>query len=137
MAVTAQGTTLKFTPQGGEQVTVGKVISIGEIGGDSQEIDVTTLDSQGGYREYAQGYKDAGSLAVQGYHDKSDAGQAALQGAFDTGKAGAVEIAFSDGAKATFSAYVKRYALGAAKVDGAVGFSVTLRITGKVSYTTT
>ena len=80
MAVTAQGTTLKFTPQGGEQVTVGKVVSIGEIGGDSQEIDVTTLDSQGGYREYAQGYKDAGSLAVQGYHDKSDAGQAALQG---------------------------------------------------------
>ena len=36
MAVTAQGTTLKFTPQGGEQVTVGKVVSIGEIGGDSQ-----------------------------------------------------------------------------------------------------
>ena len=74
---------------------------------------------------------------LRDFAGQSTAGQAALQGAFDTGKAGAVEIAFSDGAKATFSAYVKRYALGAAKVDGAVGFSVTLRITGKVSYTTT
>lgn len=135
MAVTAQGTTLKFTPQDGEEVTVGKVVSIGEIGGDSQEIDVTTLDSQGGYREYAQGYKDAGSLAVQGYHDGTDAGQAALQAAFDSGEAGAVEIVFSDGATASFSAFVKRYALGAAKVDGAVGFSATLRITGKVTFT--
>ena len=133
MAVTAQGTTLKFTPQGGEQVTVGKVVSIGEIGGDSQEIDVTTLDSQGGYREYAQGYKDAGSLAVQGYHDKSDAGQAALIAAYASGAEQACEIAFPDGTTVTFQAFVKGYTIGAAEVDQAVAFGAKLRVTGAVT----
>ena len=66
MAVTAQGTTLKFTPQGGEQVTVGKVVSIGEIGGDSQEIDVTTLDSQGGISGIRPGIQGRGQSGGAG-----------------------------------------------------------------------
>ena len=60
MAIRAQGTTLKFTPKGKTQVTVGMLRSVGEIASDSEEIDVTTLDSTGGYREYVQGLRDAG-----------------------------------------------------------------------------
>ena len=134
MAVSAYGTTLKFTPDGGAQTTVGRLTAIGEVKPDSEEIDVTTLDSAGGYREYAQGYRDAGALTVEGFHDRGDAGQAAIRAAYETGKAGAVAITFPDGAQATFTAYVKSYALGAAKVDGAVGFSATFRITGAVTY---
>lgn len=134
MAVSAYGTTLKFTPSGGTQTTVGRLTAIGEVKPDSEEIDVTTLDSAGGYREYAQGYRDAGALTVEGFHDRGDAGQAAIRAAYDAGSAGGVAIIFPDGAQATFSAYVKSYSLGAAKVDGAVGFSATFRITGKVTY---
>ncbi len=134
MAVSAYGTTLKFTPSGGAQTTVGRLTAIGEVKPDSEEIDVTTLDSAGGYREYAQGYRDAGALTVEGFHDRGDAGQAAIRAAYDAGSAGGVAIIFPDGAQATFSAYVKSYSLGAAKVDGAVGFSATFRITGKVTY---
>lgn len=134
MAVSAYGTTLKFTPDGGVQTTVGRLSAIGEVKPDSEEIDVTTLDSADGYREYQQGYRDAGALTVEGFHDRDDVGQAAIRAAYDTGCAGYVEIAFPDGAKAEFSAYVKSYSLGAAKVDGAVGFSATFRITGKVVY---
>ena len=105
MAIRAQGTTLKFTPKGKTQVTVGMLRSVGEIAPDSEEIDVTTLDSTGGYREYVQGLRDAG----------------------------AVEVGFPDGSKATFNAFVKGYTLGAAEVDGAVGFGAVLRITGGVT----
>ena len=119
MAIRAQGTTLKFTPKGKTQVTVGMLRSVGEIASDSEEIDVTTLDSTGGYREYVQGLRDAG--------------QKALREAYASGDAGAVEVGFPDGSKATFNAFVKGYTLGAAEVDGAVGFGAVLRITGGVT----
>ena len=75
MAIRAQGTTLKFTPKGKTQVTVGMLRSVGEIAPDSEEIDVTTLDSTGGYREYMQGWRDAGTIAVNGFFDSGNAGQ--------------------------------------------------------------
>lgn len=133
MATKAHGTIFKFTPQGGEQVTVGKLTSVGEIAPEAEELDVTTLDSEGGYREYLQGFKDAGELEVSGYHHKNDAGQTALRTAFDTSAPGKVEIAFPDGTKASFSAYVKSHSIGSAEVDGAIGFGATLRLTGRVT----
>ena len=50
MATSAQGTILKFTPSDGEQVTVGRLTSVGEIAPEAEAVDVTTLDSAGGYR---------------------------------------------------------------------------------------
>jgi predicted secreted protein len=136
MALSAHGTVLKFTPAGGAQVTVGRLTSIGEIAPDSEELDVTTLDAAGGYRAYIQGYKDAGTIAIEGFFDRGDAGQTALIGAYAAGKPGSAQILFPDGAGATFSAYVKGYSLGSAEVDGALGFAAQLRITGQVEYLT-
>ena len=133
MAINSNGTIFYFTPVGGQKVQVGRLTSIGELTPDSEEIDVTTLDSEGGYREYVQGYRDAGELAIEGYHASSDAGQRAMRAAYASGGAGIGEIMFPDGSGATFSAYVKSYTLGAAKVDGAVGFGAKLRLTGQVN----
>ena len=85
MAIRAQGTTLKFTPKDKTQVTVGMLRSVGEIAPDSEEIDVTTLDSTGGYREYVQGLRDAGEVELTGFHG-SDAGQKALREAYASGE---------------------------------------------------
>lgn len=134
MATKAQGTTLKFTPAGGAQATVGKLTSIGEIAPDSEAVDVTTLDSAGGYRESMQGLRDAGELELTGFYTSGDAGQRALRAAYDTGAAGAVEIGFTDGSRCAFNAYVKSYSVGSAEVDGAVGFGAVLRITGAVTF---
>lgn len=41
---------------------VGKVVSIGDIGGESEEVDVTALDSMA--REYELGFTDNGTLEV-------------------------------------------------------------------------
>ena len=129
----ALGTTLSFTPAGGNAVPVGRLSSIGEIRADSEELDVTTLDSAGGCREYIQGFRDAGELEVSGFHDAGNAGQAALRAAYATGEAGGVAIAFPDGTAVSFNAYVKRHSIGAAKVDGAVGFGAVFRVTGAVT----
>jgi len=127
----ALGTTITFNSE-----TIGALTSIGEITPDSEELDATTLDSQGGYREFLQGFKDSGEVTLSGYYDKDDDGQQALITGYGNGEAKAVAIAFPNSTGgATFQAYVKSFTLGAADVDGIVGFGATLRISGAVTPT--
>lgn len=128
MATKAQGTVFRFN-----KTVVGKLSSVGEIAPEAEELDVTTLDSAGGYREFLQGYRDSGSVEITGFHEKGDGGQAALRAAFDSGSAGDAVVEFPDGTVVSFRAFVKGYTLGAAEVDGAVGFGAELRITGAVT----
>ena len=134
-ATRSQGTTLKFTPAGGVQVNVGRLTSVGEIQSDSEAVDVTTLESAGGYREYIQGFRDAGEVELSGFHDAQDAGQTALRAAYDSGEIGAFEVDFPDGSKVDFSGFVKGHTVGSAEVDGAIGFGAVVRITGAVKMT--
>lgn len=134
-ATRSQGTTLKFTPAGGVQVSVGRLTSVGEIQSDSEAVDVTTLESAGGYREYIQGFRDAGEVELSGFHDAQDAGQTALRAAYDSGEIGAFEVDFPDGSKVDFSGFVKGHTVGSAEVDGAIGFGAVVRITGAVKMT--
>ena len=127
----ALGTTITFNAK-----TIGSLTSIGEITPDSEELDATTLDSQGGYREFLQGFKDSGEVTLSGYYDKADAGQQELITGYGNGEVKAVAIAFPNSTGgATFNAYVKSFTLGAADVDGIVGFGATLRISGAVTAT--
>ena len=125
----ALGTTIKFGSE-----FIGALTSIGEITPDSEELDATTLDSSDGYREFLQGFKDSGEVTLSGYYDKDDDGQQALITGYGNGEAKAVSIAFPNATGgATFQAYVKSFTLGAADVDGIVGFGATLRISGEVT----
>ena len=128
MATGAKGTILKYNG-----AVVGKLTAVGEIAPDSEELDVTTLDSAGGYREFLQGYRDSGTVELTGFHEKGDAGQAALRTAYESGAVGSVDVDFPDGTQVSFRAYVKSHTLGAAEVDGAVGFGAVLRVTGAVT----
>lgn len=134
-ATRSQGTTLKFTPENGTQVTVGRLSSVGEIAPEAEELDVTTLDSAGGYREFIQGFRDSGELEISGFHDGGDEGQKALRTAFESGASGRFEVAFPDGASVNFSGFVKGHSIGSAEVDGAIGFGAVIRISGAVSVT--
>ena len=136
MATTrSQGTTLKFTPDGGSELTVGRLTSVGEIAPEAEELDVTTLESTGGYREYMQGFRDSGELEISGYHDAADEGQKGLRSAFAGGRGGAFTVEFPDGTTVAFSGFIKSHTIGSAEVDGAIGFGATIRISGPVSVT--
>ena len=134
-ATRAQGTILKFTPAGGTQVVVGKLTSVGEIAPEAEEVDITTLESTGGYREYMQGFRDSGELEITGFHDADDAGQTALRTAFASGASGAFEVKFPDDTAVTFSGFIKSHTIGSAEVDGAIGFGAVIRISGAVTVT--
>lgn len=129
MATKSLGTTFTFNA-----TPVGTLSAISEITCDSELIDITTLESPDGCRQFMQGVRDAGEIRLTGFHVKGEAGQLALRSAYDTGAAGICCITFPDGVKATFPALVKSHALGAAQVDSAIAFTCVLRAVGKVVF---
>ena len=130
----AMGTTLSCTV-GNQTVTIGRLRAIGEIKADSDAVDVTTLDAPNGYKTYVQGYKDPGEVTVEGFHDSGNAGQSQLRSLYESGASIPFTVTFPDASAASFTAFVKAHALGAASVDGAVGFSAVLKLTGGVTVT--
>ena len=107
MATKSLGTTFTFTPAGGSAAKIGQLSAISELNCDSELIDVTTLSEQSGCRRFIQGARDAGEIRLTGFHLKT-------------------------GAAYTFPALVKSCSLGAAQVDGAIGFGCVLRVNGAV-----
>ena len=126
--VKALGTIITFNAK-----PIGGLNSIGEVSPSSDEIDVTTLDSANGYKEFLQGLKDSGELPLKGLLIKTDLGQAELRSGFTSGTASAVVITFPDETTVSFNAYVKSFTMGAAETNSAVGFGAVLRITGAVT----
>lgn len=130
-ATRALGTTLSkgtTTP-----VVIGGLTSIGGIEITADTIDVTTLESDGGYREFIGGFKDGGEVAIEGFFDPENAGQIAMQDSMDAGLAEDYIIAFptAPAAEWGFKAVVTSFKVGDADVDGQIAFGTTLKISGK------
>lgn len=131
--VRSVGTTLKI---GAESATtkVGGLTSIGGIEVSADTVDVTSLDTTGGYKEYLAGFKDAGEVSLEGYLDDADDGQAAVYAALNSGTVQKCEIAFPNGAKWTFDGIVAGFSTSASTED-AVTFSSTIRVSGNPTFT--
>lgn len=130
------GTTLTKTKSGTEQadLVVADLTSIGEIGLESDEIDVTTLDSTGGYKEFIAGFKDAGEVSLEGIIKSEDAMETMLALA----EAQSIEewtIETASGSTWVFDGFVKMFKEGEATVDGVRGFTASIRVSGKPEYT--
>jgi predicted secreted protein len=101
-------------------------------------IDVTTLDSVGGYKQTITGFKDGGEVGVEGFLNPSDQGQYALYTAFENGTTDSYQILFPSamGASWAFSGVVTAFETGAASAD-AVSFSATIKVSGKPTFAIT
>lgn len=133
MAQRASGTTISCQ-YNNTSVTIGCLRSISEIKADSESVDVTTLDSSGGYRVYTQGLKDLGEVTLEGFYDSTQTGQTTLRALYASGAVVPFTVTFPDSSTVTFSAFVKSHAVGAAEVDQVVGFTAVLRISGGVVF---
>lgn len=138
MATSGLSTTLTFVGAGtgsGEaaDIVIGSLTSIGEVGADADELEVTTLSTTGGYRKYIPGFKDAGEVALSGYLEANE-NQDEIITFFDSGKSLNAKIAFPSGANITFPCFVKSYKVGPAEIDSPVGFSASLRVTGSPTF---
>lgn len=129
--------------------SVGTIIKIGlnaiadlsSIGSPSitqEEIDVTTLDSDGGYREYIAGFKDPGEVAISGFFVPGDAGQSAIYAALESGDVQSFEIIYPAalGATWSFDGFVTAFNV-TTELEEAIGFEATIRVSGKPSLNTT
>lgn len=124
MATRALGTTLSKGA-----TLIGGLTEISGVDMSADTIDVTTLDSTGGYREFLAGFKDAGEVSVSGFFVPGDAGQVALNTAFGSGASDTYVITFpaSMGATWTFTALVTKLTTGAT-IEDPVSFEATLKV---------
>lgn len=118
---------------------IGGLTSIGGLELSSDTIDVTTLDSDGGYREFINGFKDAGEITVEGFFlGANDPGQQALYTLFESGASEEFEIVFpaETGASWEFTGIVTGYSTSA-DLEDPLAFSGTIKVSGKPTLTTT
>lgn len=132
MANRSLGTILKI----GESSSAVKVGGLTEIGGielSADTLDTTTLDSEGGYREFIGGFKDAGEVSLSGYLEISEAnGQKKMYDAFESGKVEEFAIEFPEAVKAkwTFDGIVTGFSTGTSLED-LISFEATIKVSGK------
>lgn len=125
--------TLKKAGDETEDTILKHVSSIGEVSIETEEIDVTTLDSPNGAKEYIQGAKDPGSMDVE--INNCDDGQVAkLQSLFDTGEVRDWLVTYPSGGKLPIKGYISNLTFGEATTDGLMTANITLRLSGEPKY---
>lgn len=128
--VRALGTTIS---KGAVPVLIGGLTSIGGIEITSETMDVTTLDSTGGYREFIGTFKDGGEVPLEGFFLFDNAGQTAMQASMDAGLAEAYTITLptTPAWAWTFNGVVTSFKVGDADLDGAIMFGTIIKVSGK------
>ena len=125
--------TLKKEGQTGADKLIARITSIGEMGGEHEEQDVTTLDSPNGAKEFIPAGTDYGEVEISCNVLKGDQTLELTQ-LFESKAVREWEVATPKGAKQTFRAFIKSIKYGEKTTDGLDTMKFTLRITGKITY---
>lgn len=118
---------------------IAEITSLSAPSLSADSVDVTTMDSANGYREFIQGLRDAGEVSVEGLFYPGDAnGQVGLITDFNAGTLQTFVLTFPSamGASWSFSAIVTGFE-GDIPMDDKVGFTATLKISGKPTLAVT
>jgi len=138
----ARGSKFGIRAVGGSTYTyVGDLTTVGQPSPQSDEIDVSTLDSPGTAKEFILGPVDNGEFEISGNFVDTDAGQTAVYSAFTAGS----DIEFiieaplkgteAVAANITGSGYVKNCVrMGDLTEGGLVPFTATIRVSGVITY---
>jgi len=97
-------------------------------------IDVTTLSSPNGFKQFIAGLADPGTFDVEGYFDTSDSGQNALYNKFVGGTVDNYTLTFPAvvGASWTASCFIKDLDIGMdADTTKALTFKASIQINGQ------
>lgn len=136
--VKAMGTTLTKVKKSTESSDwlIGSLNKIGEISIEVGEIDVTTLDSPNGAKEFISGDITAGDFALGGYIKKQEDQQTVVKmmALIQSGSTEKWKITYSNGTTEEFDGFVKAFKLTEATTDGLLGFEATLKISGLPEY---
>ncbi|MCL1806037.1 MAG: phage tail tube protein [Clostridiales bacterium] len=126
------GTKLKVG-EGGSAKAVAGLTAINGLELTADTIDVTTLDSDGGYREFKAGFKDGGELSVDGFLITTEGkGQSEMYALFESGETEDYAVVFPEEMKAVwkFKGVVTGFGTSASLEDP-ISFSGTIKVSGK------
>lgn len=117
---------------------IAELTSIGGLKLSADTIDITSLDSTGGYRQFIGGFKDGGEIALKGWFNPGDLGQNAVYTAFINGTTDSYTILFPSalGASWVFSGVITAFETSADLQD-AVTFDATIKVSGQPTLATT
>ena len=132
--ILSQTTTVSIDDSGGSPVLINGVMSITGIGsGSATEINVTTLASTA--KEFRQGLRDFGSVAMDIIRNQDDAGQLEMFTAMaaQSVRTFIVTLPTSTANVGTFEGFVQSLSTDI-NADGVVTGKATVRITGAVVW---
>lgn len=138
MAFRGLGTVLKIGTDA-QAKTVAELTEIGGLELSADSIDVTALDSEGGYRQFIAGFKDAGEVSVSGFFNPTTGkGQKELYDLFESGATSQFSIDFpvATGAKWAFAGVVTGFSTSTG-VEDPISFEATIKVSGKPTLTVT
>lgn len=110
---------------------ISEVLSISGPTMSRGTIDVTNLDSAGGYREFITGFRDAGEITVNINYYKD--GYKSLKEDFEADDPRWYKIVLPDNQALWFEAYVTGIPLDI-PLDSQISYNVTFKITGATDY---
>lgn len=113
--------------------TIAEITDFDGPGGSASEIDTTSLDSTA--REFLMGLKDEGQFTFNSNLVPSDTAQSGLRSDRDNRTLRNFKVILTDASATTltFSAYVMGFSISGG-VDSKIGASITLRISGAVTW---
>lgn len=130
------GATLVMKKAGSEltDTTLANLTSIGEVSGERAEIDVTTLDSPNGAKEFISGAVDFGSFDIAG--NITDGVQVdKLYSVFNGLEVRNWEIETSAGNLLALSGFLQKFSWGEKTTEGLDTFKATIRVSGQPTFT--
>ena len=119
---------------------IANLTTIGEIGLESDEIDVTTLDSADDFKEYIGGAKDGGTIDLEG-NIVTDAGLTQLYTLANSREVKKFKVEYpkkgteTTAAFWTITGYIASCKDGEKTVDGLLTFSASIRVSGAPTFT--
>lgn len=127
----SKDTTLKMKASGGSSFEVLQGLqSVPEIGGDPEQVDVTTLAD--GTKKYIAGIQDMDSLEFTFLYDNRIFSK--LKAVQTSGKEADFEIVYPDNSKCTFKGGVT-VKMGGAEVNGAFQFTLSVTVSQGPDFT--
>jgi predicted secreted protein len=122
------GTTLKKAT-----TVIANLTSIDGVGVSADTIESTNLSTEGGYRTFVNGLKDAGEVSISGHFDHAD--HSPLFDDFEDSSLDTYTIEFPDrltttGTQWTFSAVVTAFSTSV-ELEDLISFEATLKVSGR------
>lgn len=137
-AVTGVGTVLAVGDAASPEVftAITEITSIGGPELSSEQVEVTSLDSAGGFKEFVTGLKDGGSISIENNWIKSDTSQVQMRDDVQAGTKRNYRITWPDSPSTVvdFSASVEAFSM-TTEPDAPVTASMTLKISGAPVWT--